>query len=572
MLTWVGRLGLPAYLGLLVYRALHGGAAEPAPLPPLTPLGVAAVLTFLRELLVRGLLEAARLAPLGVLAALAMPRREGFVARSLGMALPAAALSFAAVTLVGVVDAGPPWTLPGLFEVLLPGVSVLFGVWVGMTLTRGLGATLFFLPRLALYAVLLLLLAGIGAWRCLEPAPLAFEPTPVTSAEKRRLYGLLRGKAPMQLEEGQTAELRLAERDVDLLMAWGLSVGETSRKAHVELGPGAATLEASVRVPRFDRYLNLVAKGQAQVRNGVVDLRGDALRVGKWKAPDWAVGPLTSLVARALNGDRRVRPVLGPVRSLEVDEGGLRVEYGRARLPAGFVADLFHGDGAGALDLESLRAHLDDLRRAASLLPPPGEARFGAAVQSAFAFAATRSGNDGAVRENRAALLALGLVLGARRLETFTGKVAGPVDLAALARTCKGSTMRGRDDWPKHFTVSAALTVLSLDRASDAVGVLKEELDADGGSGFSFGDLLADRAGTAFGEYATRDEKGARALQARLAKGFALDDYFPAADGLPEGIQDRELQARYGGVGGKEYNRLVAEIERRIAALPAYKP
>jgi hypothetical protein len=236
------------------------------------------------------------------------------------------------------------------------------------------------------------------------------------------------------------------------------------------------------------------------------------------------------------------------------------------------VADLFHGDGTGAEDTESLRAQLDHLKDAAPGLPPPGEERFAAALRSAFAFAAERSGEDGAVRENRAALLALGLVLGTDHLETFTGRVATEPDLDRLIAAYKGSTMRGRSDWPKHFTVSGALTVLSLDRASDAVGLLKEELDADGGSGFSFGDYLADRSGTRFADFATSDEDSARALQARLAQGFRLDDYFPEATGLPEDIQDAELQSRYGGVGGKEYNRFAAEVERRVAALPAYKP
>jgi len=41
-----------------------------------------------------------------------------------------------------------------------------------------------------------------------------------------------------------------------------------------------------------------------------------------------------------------------------------------------------------------------------------------------------------------------------------------------LART----TLRGREDWTKHFFVSAALTVLSAQAPSDAVGVSKEEL------------------------------------------------------------------------------------------------
>ena len=573
MLTWVGRLGLPAYLVFLVYRALHGDGVEPVPLPSVAQLGAsAAVLKLIRELIVRGALEMVRYAPLGVLAALAMPRREGLVARTLNMVLPAAVASFAAAIVVGVAEGGPPWTMPGLFELVLPGLSVLFGVWVGMTLTRGLFASVFFLPKLGVLVVLLALVAASLAWRCLEPAPLPFEPTPVTSAEKRRLYAMLRNKKPTRLAEGQTAELRFTPRDLDLLMAWGSSVAGGAHKSHVEIGPAQARLDSSVRVPRLDRYLNVVAKGRAEIRDGRLDLSGDELQVGKVRVPRLALAPMTYLVERALNGDRRARPLLDPVRRLSMEDGTLHLVYGRAKLPKGLVADLFHGEGTGAEDAESLRAHLDHMKQAAAILPPPGETRFAAAVQLAFAFARGRSGEDSAVRENRAAILALGLVLGTDRLETFTGGVTAGVDMDALTGAYKHSTMRQRRDWPKHFTVSAALTVLSLDRASDAVGLFKEELDADGGSGFSFGDLLADRAGTTFADRATRDEESARAIQARLARGFRLDDYFPSAEGLPEDIQDAELLSRYGGVGGTEYNRIATEIERRIAALPAYQP
>jgi hypothetical protein len=69
---------------------------------------------------------------------------------------------------------------------------------------------------------------------------------------------------------------------------------------------------------------------------------------------------------------------------------------------------------------------------------------------------------------------------------------------------------------------------------------------------------------------ATRDEASAAAIQARLAGGFRVDDFFPSADGLPEGIPDAELQARYGGVGGPLYRQTAEEIERRISACPAY--
>ena len=573
MLKWVGRLGLPAYLALLVYRALQGGAAEPVPLPSVAQLGAAAaLLKLLRELVFRGALEVLRFAPLGILAALAMPRREGLVERALKMALPAAALSFAAATVVGVAEGGPPWTLPGLLELALPLSSVLFGVWVGMAMTRGVFATLFLLPKLGVAVALLAVVAGSLAWRCLAPSPLAFEPAQVTSEEKRRLVAMLRHKKPTRLAEGETAELRFTPRDLDLLMAWGLSIGDAGRKGHVEIDPRQASLEASLRVPRIDRYLNVVARGRAEVREGTLRLTANELQIGRFHTPAVVLAPLTFLAEHALNGDRRVRPLLGPVRKLTMDDGTLHVVYGRVKLPKGFVADIFHGDGTGAEDAESLRAQLEHMKKSAAGLPPPGEARFAAALRSAFAFAAERSGEDGAVRENRAAILALGLVLGTDHLETFTGRVTADTDLGAITHAYKGSTMRERRDWPKHFAVSAALTVLSLDRASDAVGLLKEELDADGGSGFSFGDLLADRAGTTFADFATRDEDSARALQARLAAGFRLDDYFPVAAGLPEDIQDAELQSRYGGVGGKEYELVAAEVERRIAALPAYKP
>jgi hypothetical protein len=60
-------------------------------------------------------------------------------------------------------------------------------------------------------------------------------------------------------------------------------------------------------------------------------------------------------------------------------------------------------------------------------------------------------------------------------------------------------------------------------------------------------------------------------MQERLAHGFRVDDFFPRADGLPEGIPDAELQSRYGGVGGPLYRRQFDEVERRVSACAAYR-
>jgi hypothetical protein len=130
--------------------------------------------------------------------------------------------------------------------------------------------------------------------------------------------------------------------------------------------------------------------------------------------------------------------------------------------------------------------------------------------------------------------------------------------------------LHGRSDWTRHFWVSAAIAVLSDKAVSDACGLLKEELDTDG-SGFSFADLLVDRAGTAFGVRATRDQTAARTLQERLVGGFPIEDVCPRADHLPEGVSEADLQLQYGGVGGEGYCRMIAEIERRIATCAVYR-
>ena len=45
----------------------------------------------------------------------------------------------------------------------------------------------------------------------------------------------------------------------------------------------------------------------------------------------------------------------------------------------------------------------------------------------------------------------------------------------------------------------------------------------------------------------------------------------PAIDDLPDHMPDAEFKRRFGAVDSPAYNALVAEIDRRIAALPIYK-
>jgi len=131
-------------------------------------------------------------------------------------------------------------------------------------------------------------------------------------------------------------------------------------------------------------------------------------------------------------------------------------------------------------------------------------------------------------------------------------------------------TVHGRRDLAQHFLSSAVLAATGGDAFSQAIGLFKEIEDARGGSGFSFPDLLADEAGTRFGNMATASAGSAVELQRRaaMADESAL---VPDPQGLEERMSETEFGQRYGGVGGAGYERELREIARRIDDSPLYR-
>ena len=127
----------------------------------------------------------------------------------------------------------------------------------------------------------------------------------------------------------------------------------------------------------------------------------------------------------------------------------------------------------------------------------------------------------------------------------------------------------GRQDTPQHLLVSAVLSAEGGAGLANVIGLYKEVADSKGGSGFSFNDLAADRAGTRLGQLAVRDPL---AFQARLAAGVQELDLLPVVADLPEALTQREFQARYGGVGGTAYKLMLQDIEARLDRLALLAP
>lgn len=188
------------------------------------------------------------------------------------------------------------------------------------------------------------------------------------------------------------------------------------------------------------------------------------------------------------------------------------------------------------------------------------DGRLSALLVPLFATAEMRSRNADPVAENLALLDVLAGWAGGRPApDPANGRLA---DFRL--------TLAGRRDLARHFLVSAGLAARGETALSHLVGLIKEIADADGGTGFSFADIAADRAGAHFGATATGSPDGARGLQRRLAVGIDDAQLLPPVNDLPERLDRDMLRERFGAPGSESYQALVAEIDRRILALGLY--
>ncbi|MCD0460243.1 hypothetical protein [Roseiconus lacunae] len=196
---------------------------------------------------------------------------------------------------------------------------------------------------------------------------------------------------------------------------------------------------------------------------------------------------------------------------------------------------------------------------------PAGDPGFAECVAIAFQFAEENSPAADPVHTNQAAILALGVILGDEHVATLARSAFDGSHHKAIGRLRRKVKLHGRGDLPRHYWVSAALSVLSDGNRSTAVGAIKELMDSNpGGSGFSFADLTADRAGVLLAQRATQNAASALAFQAEVRDGLKAGDYCPPVAGLPEGISREQFQSVYGGLGGERTNQILDEIKQRL--------
>lgn len=416
-----------------------------------------------------------------------------------------------------------------------------------------------------IFWILVLLVVGtplaiVGLFAAaLEDQPALVRKVEITPEQTERAKRLLKSHDPRAMPAGVVRTFSVSADDLDL----GLNflVSQRGGASKTALSAGAAMIWLTMPVPNnpFGTYVNV----EAVIHQTAGWPEFDRLRIGRVVVPGFAANWLLQRTLIRLEETAHVDvPATDVLKSVRMEPGFVQVEYQwREDLPERLRSALLPAE-----DQARIRAYQERLVAITSDPTLPQQVSIARLVRPLLEHAASRSAQGDPVAENRAAILVLAFYVNGRGLAALV-----PEARHWPRPPARKVTLAERGDLAQHFSVSAALAAAAGTPLSNAVGLYKEVDDSRGGSGFSFVDLAADRAGTVFGEHAVGSARSALLLQERVTIGLVEADFMPPARDLPEGLAETEFKRRFGGVDSPRYREVAQRIEQRLGALALYR-
>ena len=400
---------------------------------------------------------------------------------------------------------------------------------------------------------------GTAVLLCFQDDSLVRRTVAFTPDDVERAMRVLEKHDPRKMRSGTLRTMSIRGEDLDLAINY-LANRYGKGSSRIVLQPGLLAVAASVELPAnpLGRYLNV----RALMRETSGFPAFEDLRIGRLPIPgslaDWAL----RRALQSLDRSDSYQVAADTIRSVSIADGSVRVVYEwRDDLPARVSKAVM-----SPADHERFRIYQDRLVAVTRDGALPRNVSLTQILGPLMALAAERGATGDPQAESRALIAVVAFYVNGKGLAAI---VPDAKDWPRPAT--RTVTLNGRTDFPQHFTVSAALAAHAGAPLSDAIGLYKEVDDSRQGSGFSFNDIAADRAGTRFGEIATQSPASARGLQRRVKMGIRESDLMPETADLPEFMPEAEFKRRYGGIGAPSYQRMMQDIERRVAACPLYR-
>ena len=314
----------------------------------------------------------------------------------------------------------------------------------------------------------------------LEQHPLVSSKENLSHKDVERAKRLLKQNDPDKLKQNSLNTLAVSERDLNLLLSYGLSRID-ALAGQVDLNVGNIITELTLSLPKnpFGSYLNMFTS----VSHASDQLQVERFRIGELIIPPWLINPALTMIHKSLLQFDNYQRVLAQVDNFNLSEDKLIVAYRwRKELKDGLKSQA-RAFLISDHDETLIKIYEDQLIRVSSAMPNKSVS-LANLLDKLFLTAQKRTANGSSAKdENRALILALAMYVNGTDVNKFIGK---PSNGRKQSHRRLDLRLRSRSDLAQHFLVSAAITVSANSGIADAIGLFKELDDSKGGSGLSF--------------------------------------------------------------------------------------
>jgi hypothetical protein len=374
----------------------------------------------------------------------------------------------------------------------------------------------------------------------------------ITQADVNRAKKILHEGSKVRPDEIGTIELKLADLNLVgnyLLNRFGKG------KAQIALKDNKIRFAVSAALPKnmLGKYVNISFRLGHEDGNPLPTLT--KFKAGKLLLPSKVAAFVINTVVKQTSLNQYFLLATDPIQAVTIDDKKITITYHPSKATLKTARDILTHNNTE----NNTNAYQSKLAEIVKVHDPAWRLSLAELLQPLFELAYQRSTLATAIEENRTVINTINDYVNNSKTAT---NPPNPYYPAFLYK---------RIDLAQHFIGSAAITASVNSQIAQVLGEEKELQDAQGGSGFSFVDLTADKAGTRFGELATANPSSARKLQQAMATVKDYTDFMPDPRTLPEHMDEATFKARYGAINSEAYQKVSKEIDALIAATPIYK-
>ncbi len=397
-----------------------------------------------------------------------------------------------------------------------------------------------------------------GVYLAIEDRPLIEREVQLNPDEIQRAKHLFQEHDPRTLQDGMIKTMTVNQQDLSLALNYLVNLlGKGG--ARVTITDGHLATQATLQIPKspLGKFLNV----DVEIAQSTHDPRFKHLRIGQLPIPSWLAEQGLEMGLNQAYAASNVPKASEVIHAIALKNNQLHVTYQWDSK----ITDVVRNALVSQDDRQRLKAYHEKLTEVTHNIGPKVRVSLSQFLPPLFTLAQDRSKTNDAVAENRAVIVLLSTYINHRGLKRMVPEAEEwPQPIYHTV------TLYDRRDFPQHFIISAAVSMAGGNLISNAIGVFKEVEDSRGGSGFSFSDLGADKAGTILGQRLTSSQHAGQ-LQERLARPLREEDLMPMVKDLPEGLSEAEFAQQFGNVDSPRYNQVVAQIDQRVAALNLYQ-